>query len=186
MADPFSTMVMNLQNMGFFQFLFPFLLAFAIIYGALKWIFKDEGLGGSRVHALIAVILAFFVMFYSAYNTWLYLFLSTTSGTVLGMATVLLFIVILTSLAGVNLQDVLGGEKAPGWIKYVAILVIVYIVLAVFLGTGSMTNILPYWLTGSDIWTVVLVVIILGVVFWFVGDGGKKEEEKDTPKTAGK
>jgi len=173
MADPFSTMVMNMQNMGFFQYLFPFLLAFAILYGALQWVFKD-GLGGQRVHALISVVLAFFVMLYSAYNTWLYLLLSEASGVWLGMATVLIFIVVLTALAGVNLHDVLG--KAPSGLKYVAVLVIIYIALVSMLGTGMYSTYLPYWLTGSDLWTVVLVIIILAIVFWFVGGEGKKEE----------
>jgi hypothetical protein len=178
MADPFQTMVYNLQSMGFFQFLFPFLLAFAILYGSLQWIFK-EGLGGQRVHALISVVLAFFVMLYSAYNTWLYTMLAEASGIWLGMATVLLFIVVITALAGVNLHEVLGG--APKGLKYLAVLVIIYIVIVSILGTGAYSTYLPFWLTGSDLWTVVLVIIILAIVFWFVGGEGKKEEGEKAP-----
>ncbi len=173
MADPFATMVQNMQNMGFFQFLFPFLLSFAILYGVLKWVF--QGKIEARVVALISVILSFFVMLYSMSNPWLYTFIASISGAWLGMATVLLFIVVLAALAGINLQDLMGGDKTPSWLKYIVILVILYVVLIVFLGTGSLSNFLPYWLTGSDLWTVVLVIVILAVVFWFVG-GEKKEE----------
>ena len=174
MADPFSTMVQNLQNMGFFQFLFPFLLSFAILYGALKWVFK-EGLGGQRVHALISVVLSFFVMLYSAYNEWLYWFLTEAAGVWLPMATVLLFIVVLAALAGVDIHKAFGEEKRT-WVKYLVILVIIYVVLISFLNTSYLAY-LPYWLTGSDLWTVVLVIVIIGIVFWFIGGGEAKKEE---------
>lgn len=173
MADPFSMMITNLSNMGFFQLFFPFLLAFAIMYGVLQTVF-DKKLGGNRVHAVISIVIAFFVMFYSGYNVWLHDFLSTASGTWLGIATVLLFLVVLASLAGVDLHDLLGGEGAPKWLKYVALLVILYIVIVIFIGAGNLTPYLPYWLTGSDLWTVILVVIILAVVFWFFGSGEEK------------
>ena len=173
MADPFGTMVMNLQSMGFFQYLFPFLLAFAILYGVLNWVFK--GHIEPRVNALIAVVLSFFVMLYSAYNTWLYMMLAQASGIWLGMATVLLFIVVLAALAGVNLPEFLKDEKRS-WLKYVILLVIVYVVLVSVLGSGVYTTFLPYWLTGSDLWTVGLVILILALVFWFVGGEGKTAE----------
>jgi len=66
--------------------------------------------------------------------------------------------------------------KAPSGLKYVAVLVIIYIALVSMLGTGMYSTYLPYWLTGSDLWTVVLVIIILAIVFWFVGGEGKKTE----------
>ena len=146
-------MVTNLENMGFFQYLFPFLLAFAILYGVLKWVFKEKI--EPRVVALISVVLSFFVMLYSAYNTWLYNFLANASGVWLGMATVLLFIV-----------------------------VIAYVVIVSFFGTGAYASYLPFWLTSGDLWTVLLVIIILAIVFWFVGGesekGAGEGEEKKT------
>lgn len=165
-------MVTNLENMGFFQYLFPFLLAFAILYGVLKWVFRDKI--EPRVVALISVVLSFFVMLYSAYNTWLYQFLASASGVWLGMATVLLFIVVLAALAGINLHDFLGEEKRS-WLKYLIVLVIAYIVIVSFFGTGSYASFLPFWITSGDLWTVLLVIIILAIVFWFVGGEGDKK-----------
>jgi accessory gene regulator protein AgrB len=185
MADPFGTMVQNLQNMGFFQYLFPFLLAFAILYGALQWVFK-EGLGGRRVHALISIVVAFFVMFYSASNPWMYQFLTTTSGTWLGLATVVLFLVVLLALAGVDIHKILSDEKRS-WVKYLIILIVIYIVLASFLGYGVLTPFIPSWLSYNDLWTVILVIIILAIVFWFVGGEGEKPagEPEKGPGRAG-
>ncbi len=165
-----------MENMGFFQYLFPFLLAFAILYGVLKWVFKDKI--EPRVVALISVVLSFFVMLYSAYNTWLYNFLANASGIWLGMATVLLFIVVLAALAGINLHDFLGEEKRS-WLKYLIVLVIAYVVIVSFLGTGMYGSYLPFWLTSGDLWTVLLVIIILAIVFWFVGGEGEKGGEAE-------
>ncbi len=169
----FETMVQNMQRMEFFQYLFPFLLAFALLYGLMQYVFGKEKLGGSRVHALIAIVLAFFVMLYSSYNTWLYTFLTSASGVWLGFATVVLMLVLVLALAGVNIHDLLGDEKNK-WIKYLVVLIIIYLVLMAILGQGGLfSSYLPYWLTGSDLWTVVFVIIIIGVVFWFVGGEDK-------------
>ena len=172
----FETMVQNMERMEFFQYLFPFILSFAILYGVLKWVFKDKI--EPRIIGLISAMISFFVMLFSASNPWLYMMLSAASGVWLGMATVLIFIVVLTSLAGVNLLDTM--KNAPGWLKYAAILVIIYLFVMVLLGSGSLSSWLPYWLTGSDIWTVILVIIILGIVFWFIG--GKDESPAAAPE----
>ena len=180
----FETMVQNMQRMEFFQYLFPFLLAFALLYGLMQYVFGEKKLGGQRVHALIAIVLAFFVMLYSSYNTWLYTFLTGASGIWLAFATIVLLLVLVLALAGVNVHDLLGDEKNK-WIKYLVVLIIIYIALMAILGQGGLfSSYLPYWLTGSDLWTVVFVVIIIAIVFWFVGGSDKKSEggeEKPKP-----
>ncbi|MCD6496146.1 MAG: hypothetical protein J7K54_02640 [Candidatus Aenigmarchaeota archaeon] len=179
----FETMVQNMQRMEFFQYLFPFLLSFALLYGLLQWVFK-EGLGGKRVHTLIAIVLSFFVMLYSSYNPWLYTFLTTTSGVWLGFATVVLLLVLVLALLGINLHD-LFGDKKNNWIKYLVVLIVIYLVLMAILGQGGLFSAyLPYWLTGSDLWTVIFVIVIIAIIFWFVGgsdtggsSGGEKPSE---------
>ncbi len=175
----FETMVQNMQRMEFFQYLFPFLLAFALLYGLMQYVFGKEKLGGQRVHALIALVLAFFVMLYSSYNTWLYTFLTGASGVWLAFATIVLLLVLVLALAGVNVHDLMKGKEGKtNWIKYIVILVIVYVALMAILGQGGLFSAyMPYWLTGSDLWTVIFVIIIIGIVFWFVGGEDKKSED---------
>ncbi len=169
----FETMVLNMQRMEFFQYLFPFLLAFALLYGLMQYVFGKEKLGGSRVHTLIAIVLAFFVMLYSSYNTWLYTFLTNASGVWLGFATVVLLLVLVLALAGVNIHTLLADEKNK-WIKYLVVLIIIYVALMAILGQGGLFSMyMPYWLTGSDLWTVIFVIIIIALVFWFVGSEDK-------------
>ena len=180
----FETMVQNMQRMEFFQYLFPFLLSFALLYGLMQYVFGKEKLGGNRIHALIAIVLSFFVMLYSSYNTWLYTFLTTASGVWLGFATIVLLLVLVLALAGVNIHDLLGDEKNK-WIKYLVVLIIIYIALMAMLGQGGLFSAyLPYWLTGSDLWTVIFVIIIIAIVFWFVGgeDKGGSVAAAEKPK----
>jgi hypothetical protein len=179
----FDDMVQDMHRMEFFQYLFPFLLSFALLYGLMQWVFK-EGLGGKRVHTLIAIIISFFVMLYSSLNTWLYYFLTNISGMWLGIGTVLLLLVLATELLGLNIRTMFKEEKSK-WLRYGILLVVLYIIFAAFLGAGSMGGLIPYWVTGSDLWTVVLVIIIIAIVFAFIGgeekaapaaeEGGKKE-----------
>jgi len=180
----FETMVQNMQRMEFFQYLFPFLLSFALLYGLMQYVFGKEKLGGNRIHALISIVLSFFVMLYSSYNTWLYTFLTTASGVWLGFATIVLLLVLVLALAGVNIHDLLGDEKNK-WIKYLVVLIIIYIALMAILGQGGLFSAyLPYWLTGSDLWTVIFVIIIIAIVFWFVGgeDKGGAGAPAEKPK----
>lgn len=173
----FDTMVQNMQRMELFQYLFPFLLAFALLYGLMQWVFK-ENLGGKRVHTLIAIVISFFVMLYSSMNEWLYTFLTNMSGMWLGIVTVILFLVLATELLGINVRTILEGEKNK-WLKYAILLVVLYIIFAAFLGNAVLSGVLPYWLSGSDLWTVVLVVIIIGIVFAFVGGEDKGGAKAD-------
>jgi hypothetical protein len=174
----FEDMIQNMSRMGLFQYLFPFLLSFALLYGLMEWVFKGGKLGGNRVHALIAIVLSFFVMLYSSINTSLYQMLTQVSGVWLGIGVVALLLVLITELLGINLRDVLSGEKNK-WMKYAIVLIVIYIVMYAFFG-NVMSGFLPSGLGSSDIWTVVLVIVIIGIVFAFVG-GEKGESAAAAP-----
>jgi hypothetical protein len=175
----FEDMIQNMSRMGLFQYLFPFLLAFALLFGLMEWVFKGGKLGGKQVHALIAIVLSFFVMLYSSLNSWLYQFLTTISGVWLGIGVVILLLVLATELLGINIRNILSDEKSK-WMKYAILLIVVYIILYAFFG-NVMTNVLPPGFNNSDLWTVVLVIVVIGIVFAFVG--GEKSESAPAAKT---
>jgi hypothetical protein len=62
MTTPFETAVRSLKDLGFFQFLLPFLLSAAIFYGLLR---KTQLFGPAEknvaVNATIAIVASFFV-----------------------------------------------------------------------------------------------------------------------------
>ncbi len=167
-----QTMLQNLVNMEFFQLLFPFLLALAIIYGLLRYALKDQ-LPKSAA-GLIAIIISFFVMLYSSWNTWVYVFLTGISGAWLMIACVAIFLVLLLGIVGISFKDL--TEKL--WLKWVVALVIIFIIIIAFFGTIPLG--LPYWIGGGDFWTIVFFIVILAIVMYFFskGEEGAAPEEK--------
>lgn len=165
----FQQMIQNMTNLGFFQFLFPFLLALAIFYGILMWAFKEK-MPRSAV-GLISLILAFFVMLFASANPSLILFLQNISGTGLIVGTGILFLIILLGLTGFNISDLVGAKKSAG--ERLLLLLIIAIVIVLFFGAGT-SFLLPSVSVGSDFWTIIFFVIIFAVVLWFLGreEGG--------------
>ena len=165
MADgAFQILVQNMMRLGFFQFLFPFLLALAIVYGLLTWALKEQLPRSAR--GVIALIIAFFVMVYSSWNVMIVTFFAEMSGMWLVVATGILFIIILLALAGQRPQELLQGKTA----KWVTVLVLIFIGVAIFFGAGGawLVNI-P--VVNQDFWTILFFIVILAIVIFWLGQG---------------
>ena len=175
----FDNLVISMQNLGMFQYLFPFLLALAIFYGILEW-----SLGG-RVKkgpvGLISVVLAFFVMLYANTNPMIVGFFSTLGGTTLIVASGILVIVILLGLVGFKFDEVFKGDYS----KWFLVFVIILIGLIIYYGAGGgyLVNV-PSFFISSDFTAVILVIFIIAVAMWFMtrGEGGEKPKEEAAPK----
>lgn len=65
MATPFETVIIRLQELGMFQFFFPFMLSSAIFYGLLR---KSKIFGDPRqniaVNAIVSLVAAFMIWAY--------------------------------------------------------------------------------------------------------------------------
>ncbi|MBI4895959.1 MAG: hypothetical protein HY832_00210 [Candidatus Aenigmarchaeota archaeon] len=60
MADPFTTLVTNLNQLGFFGFLLPWMFVFVVSYAILL---KSKVLGESqRIMGVLSLVIAFFVI----------------------------------------------------------------------------------------------------------------------------
>jgi hypothetical protein len=178
MADGiFGTLVANMSRLGFFQFLFPFLLALAIVYGLLSWALKEQIPKSAR--ALISLIVAFFVMIYSSWNVMIVNFFAQLSGTWLIVATGLIFIVLLLAVVGFDVKDLTKGKFS----KWVLVLLLVGIGIILFFGAGAgfLVNV-PGVVFSSDLWTVLFFVVILAVVLYFLGTEGEKGGAAEKPK----
>jgi len=166
-----ETMLQNLVNMDFFQLLFPFLLALAIVYGVLISGFKDR-LGKGPI-GLISIVIAFLVMLYSSMNSWLWQWMTNVSGIWLGIAMAVLFLIITLALVGIK-----DFEKL-NWKTAIIALIIIYILAVGFLGATPFGFGLGSIVFSSDLWTIVVFVVILAVVMWFLGrEGGGGEKAK--------
>ena len=170
----FDSMLQLWINADFFQVLFPFLLALAIFYGVFHWALKDK-IGKGPV-ALISVVLSFFVMLYAKQIPLLSEFLTWGSGTILAIATIVLFLIVVLALIGLKFSDLWGKER--NWVMFLIVIIVLYIVL-VGLGAAIPSLGIPLsWLVlNQDVWAVVLFVIILAVVLWFLGREPKEKKE---------
>jgi hypothetical protein len=172
MADgAFQILIQNMSRLGFFQFLFPFLLALAIVYGLLKWAMGDR-LPKSAI-GVISLIIAFFVMLYSSWNVMIVNFFAELSGTWLIIATGILFIIILLAMVGFKIENIFSGKYS----KWVLALLVIFIGIVIFFGAGGAWFInVPGWTISSDFWTIIFFIIILAIViFWLGQEGGSKE-----------
>ena len=178
MADgAFQILIQNMTRLGFFQFLFPFLLALALVYGLMRWGLKDQI--PKSAAGVISLIIAFFVMVYSSWNTMIVNFFANLSGMWLVVATGLLFIIILVALTGYKPQDLLAGAKA----KWIAVLVLVFIGIVIFFGAGAGWLLsVPGWTITSDFWTILFFIVILAIVIFWLGQG---EEGGGAPAAGG-
>jgi hypothetical protein len=175
----FDNLVISMQSLGMFQYLFPFLLALALFYGILEW-----SLGG-RVKkgpvGLISVVLAFFVMLYANTNPMIVSFFSTLGGTTLIVASGILVVVILLGLVGFKLEDVFKGDYS----KWFLVFVIILIGLIVYFGAGGgyFVNV-PGFFISSDFTAMIIVIFIIAVAMWFMtrGEEAPKKDEKAAPQ----
>lgn len=173
-------MIQNMQQMEFFQYLFPFLLTLAIIYGLLNWALKDKFT--KSANGLISIIFAFFVMLYSSWNTAIVAFFANISGYFLIAGSGILFIVLLLALFGIKAETHILQE---GRAKWVFVLLIIFIGALIFFGAGGDMLIgTPAWAVNSDFWTIIFFIIIIAVVMWFFGQD--KGEKTETTQAAGR
>ena len=175
-------MTQNMQNMGFFLYLFPFLLALAIFYGILHWVFGgkpgEEKLPKSAI-ALISIILSFFVMLYSSWNPMIVGFLAQLSGAGLIVATGILFVAVLLGLVGFKVTDLtsdVAGKKG----KWVFIIGVLFLGMLIFFGAGGGAfGLIPSWSNSGEFLTALFVIGIIGLAIWWLGSesggGGKPE-----------
>ncbi len=177
MADIFGTMIQNMQAMGFFQYVFPFLLSLAIIYGLLEYALGERIKSKSSL-GLISLIISFFVMLYVSANPTIVGFLTNISGYWLVVGSGILFIILLLGLVGIKVEENFLGQKYG---KYALILVVLAIAVVLFFGAGGQALVgVPSWAFSSEIWTVIFFVVILAIVMFMLGGGeaGAKPEKK--------
>ena len=164
-----ANVLTSFQNLGFFQLLFPFLLALAIIYGVLSkvattWLPKSA-------RGLISIILSFFVMLFAAENPAIVGFYTLLGGAGLIIASVILILIVLMGMVGLNFGELWDKKKSGSrhWIAFLGIIIILFLLFTGFVGTSSFFINLPSFVTGSDFWAIIVFIIIIALVFWWLG-----------------
>ena len=174
-AQVFENLLGNLNRLGFFEFLLPFLLFLAIIFGVLRFSLKEQ-LDKSAA-ALISIVASFFVLNYSgSVGIQVAAFFTNFFGASMIFLAGILLILVFLGLVGVK-PDKLFDTSGHKW-AFVLLIVFIGILLFIGAGGGGLLQI-PSSIggfTGNDVATLVFFLIILGLAVWFLGNQGNGKD----------
>jgi len=161
----FATLVQNLNAMGFYGFILPWLLVFAVVYALLQ---KSKVLGGDkRIDGVIALAIAFFITGYTGIGVY---FVQLMGPAVMIIAAILVG-VLFVAVAGIGLkaeQGQQGETKFSMSTEAIIGAIIVGIVLFFAVGGSAISGIS----LRDDIVAGLFMIIVIVLAVWFIS--GKK------------
>ena len=150
--NPFEILVNNLNQMGFFGFLLPWLLMFAVTYGLLL---KSKALGeDQKIIGVISLIVAFFVVGYG--GPLFGLFFQHLFGIAAMIIGGILVTVLFVSMAGGDISKLAENKAVIALLAGIGL-----IVFMIALGTYGAT-------IENDVIAAIFVVIIMAIAVVFI------------------
>lgn len=165
MAFDFNTLVGQLEGMGFYEVILPFLLIFTMSYGILTKI-NLFGKGGAkdvsaRINPIISLILAFFFVRNEAFVEIVTKFFPRVSIFIIILFGFLLILALFGRGSSI-------GDNGFGIFLIIAIVYVIWSTYDLFNEVG-----LPWNVGFSLDWlTVIIIVVIVAVIWGVVGGGG--------------
>ncbi|MBU0962958.1 MAG: hypothetical protein KKD48_03580, partial [Nanoarchaeota archaeon] len=153
MAVDFYSVFAELQAMGIYEFILPFLLIFAIVFAILERL-EIFGKGKKNINLMISIILGLFVI---AQPEIVYLINSFLPKVSLFILVILMFLII----AG------MFGASTTGWSGGAFAIALVVCVIAIIWALAGGTYLgLPYWLRPDPrdkAWIILIATIVIVV-----------------------
>lgn len=156
-------MFVQWEQAGFFAYIIPFLIIFALLYGILSKI-KIFGDDSKKVNAILSVAIALISVQFS-FLTDFFAALFPRFG--IGIAVILVAMV---------MMGLFYEEKHKGTMLYVGIGVFVIIILSTFFALGWGSD----WSISENLPLILMVVMFVGLLYAILK--GKKKEEKKPEK----
>lgn len=156
MASPFELLVRNLDQLGFFGFLLPWVFTFAIFYGLLL---KSKVLGEDhKIIGVVSLVSAFFVIGFGgvALGTFLKTLFGATAMVLAGILITLLFV----GMAGYDVSKLTES-------KYMLVAGIGIGLIVFFSILGGVR------LIGGEALSIIFIVILMIISVLFIAAGGK-------------
>jgi hypothetical protein len=152
MVNPFEVLVSNLNALGFFGFLLPWVFIFVICYAILA---KTKALGDDlRINAVLSIVLGFFVVGFG--GPWLGSFFTTIFGAAAAILAGLLVLVLFFGMAGIPIEKTLSNKPVQA-----ALIGIAIIIFAIAMGSWRV-------LVRTDVIAIVLVLVVLAAAVAFI------------------
>jgi hypothetical protein len=162
----FGTMISNLNQMGFYDFVLPWLLIFAVVYAILQ---KAKILDNKPAEGIVSIVIAFFATSYTGVSLGSYM-TGLFGGSSIFIAAALIFLVF-AGLFGYKSGEGLFKEK-----KF--LLVPAIIVILLFLSQNGL-DVTGLSLTSESTSALVMVGIVALAVLFVTQEGGDDDKQKD-------
>lgn len=166
--------LINLQNFGI-MYLLAFLLVFTLIYAILT---KSKILGEKKNFNIAVALVIGLLVILEPSHTIVNILATAIPNISIVIVAVLMFMLLIGLMGGKT--KMLGGS-ASGWIALVSAAVVLYIfgVSAGWWGRGHSTIWWLQWLNNPQTVSTVIVLLIFGIVIWFVTkDETPQEDDK--------
>ena len=151
MANPFEILVTNLNNLGIFGFLLPWVLMFAITFGALM---KSKVFGeDKRIMGVISLVVAFFVVGFggAAFGQ----FFVGLFGVASMILAAILVIVLFVTMSGGDISKLMESKALVALVGGISLI----IVFTLAGGTVFLSN---------DVVAMLFIVVIMGIAVYFI------------------
>ncbi len=151
MANPFEALVMNLNQLGIFGFLLPWLLMFAITFGALT---KTKVFGeDKRISGVISLVVAFFVVGFGGPSFGSF-FINIFGAASMVLAAILV-IVLFVTMSGGDISKLMESKALLALIAGVSLIIVFTIA-----GGGAFLS--------NDVMAMIFIVVIMGIAVYFI------------------
>ncbi len=163
----FSLMLSNLESMGFYTFVLPWVLFLVIIYSIVTTAPFLKSLGGQKkqISVIIAAILSFFIVNYEWQGRFVGDYLTEMFGSMSLYMVGLLVLILFLGMGGWGLNSIFGGKGIP--------IVLVLGGIMLFFNTGAAAE----FNIDEETSTWLFMLFLVGGALWFL-----QQEPKETPK----
>ncbi len=156
--NPFEVMIYNLNSLGFYGFVLPWVFIFAVMYALLL---KSEILGkDQKIIGVVSLVVAFLV-------ASLFAPLGMVLSNLFGVATLflagILVVILLASMAGFNVTDITAHKSI--------LAILIGIGVVIFLSFG-LSSIFEIRMSEGTIAAVFMVIVMIAAVYFIAGKSG--------------
>ncbi len=156
MADPFTLLVSNLNELGFFGFLLPWVFVFVVVYGLLT---KAKFFENPKVVGVLSLVVAFFVVGFG--GPFLANFFTNLFGYAAVIIAGILVIILFITMSGGNVSKIFDNKGVAAILAGIGIIVF-------FIALGGFSVVISDAVIG-----IIFIIIVMAVAVYFITGAGK-------------
>lgn len=178
----FENFIIMLDQWGFIDVVVPFFLIFTVVFAVLQ---KSQilGRGKKNFNVIVALVIALGVIIPHVTGSY-----STSTDVVVIINTALpnISLIIIASIAALLLIGVFTPSDAtlPKALQGLALIFSIIATIVIFLNAAGVYQMPDWlrWLEDPETQTAIIVILVFGLIIWFITKEPKEKEETKTEK----